>query len=198
MTIPPCRAEPQLQSRHQLRRHPKRGFTALELLVTIAILGILTALAAPSFVPLMERWRTQQVAEQLRSTIYFARSEAIKRGGNVVLQKLPNAGDCSFASGNDEWGCGWFVCVDSNSNGSCAASEEVLQRYDTPGKVKVRRSTSGAGIKLNRWGLVEGKYPGFTIVPEGKNLSDPAARGICVSSGGRVRLVKAEDVPCNS
>src|SRR2546427_6401346 len=36
------------------------------------------SLAAPSFTPLMERWRVRQVAEDLQATIYFARSEALK------------------------------------------------------------------------------------------------------------------------
>src|SRR5256885_11314686 len=65
----------------------RKGFTTLELMVVVAILAILTALAAPSFTPLMERWRVRQVAEDLQATIYFARSEALKRGGNVTIAK---------------------------------------------------------------------------------------------------------------
>ena len=65
--------------------HGARGFTAIELMVTIGIAAILAALAAPSFTGLMERWRVRQAAEGLQSTLYYARSEAIKRGGNVVM-----------------------------------------------------------------------------------------------------------------
>ena len=39
------------------------GFTAIELLVVVAIVAILTALAAPSFTPLIERWRVRQARE---------------------------------------------------------------------------------------------------------------------------------------
>ena len=56
-----------------------KGFTAIELLVTIAILGVLAAIAAPSFKPLIERWKVRQVTEELQSTFYVARSEAIAR-----------------------------------------------------------------------------------------------------------------------
>jgi type IV fimbrial biogenesis protein FimT len=64
-----------------IRRHFSRGFTAIELMVTVAILAVLAGIAAPSFNPIIERWRVRQVSEELQSTLYFARSEAVKRGG---------------------------------------------------------------------------------------------------------------------
>lgn len=71
---------PHLSLSAPTQSHPARGFTAIELLVTIAILAVLAALAAPSFTPSLERWRVMQATEQLKSTLYFARSEAIKQG----------------------------------------------------------------------------------------------------------------------
>ncbi|MGL6206135.1 MAG: pilus assembly FimT family protein, partial [Giesbergeria sp.] len=66
----------------KVRQH---GFTAIELMVVVAIVAVLAALAAPSFTPLIERWRVRQAAENLTSSLYFARSEAIKRGGGIAL-----------------------------------------------------------------------------------------------------------------
>lgn len=153
------------------------------------------SLAAPSFSSLMERWQSSQTSEQLKDTIYFARSEAIKRGGNVALQKLPNnTNGCTTATGADNWDCGWFVCEDTNGNGTCGATEPVLQRFDAPAKVEITRSTSVASIKFNRWGLVDGAFPGFSVVPAGKSVSDPAARGVCTSAGGRVHITTTP--PC--
>jgi type IV fimbrial biogenesis protein FimT len=40
-----------------LRRQAQYGFTVIELMVVVAIVAILAALAAPSFTPLIERWR---------------------------------------------------------------------------------------------------------------------------------------------
>ena len=171
----------------------------MEVMVVVAIMGILAALAAPSFTPLIERWRVRQATEQLQSTLYYARSEAIKRGGGIAITKLPNGTNgCTYASTDRMWSCGWIVCEDLNGNGECGTTEPVLQRVDAASRVMVVRTASGKHIKLNRWGLVAGPYLGFNIFPLDKTLSNPNTRGLCMSSGGRVRIVPQEDVPCTS
>ena len=181
----------------QARRHVA-GFTAIELMVVVSIVAILAALAGPSFTPLIENWRVRESAEQLQSTLHYARSEAIKRGGRVVIQKIPNnTNGCTSASGTRDWDCGWNVCEDTNNNGACNASEPILQRVDAPSKVQISRTGGGASIKLNRWGLVDGTWLGFSLVPLEKGTTHPGARGLCMSSGGRIRIVPPEDIPCN-
>ena len=175
-----------------------RGFTLLEVMVVLAILGVLAAIAGPSFTPLIERWRVRQTVESMKSTLYYARSEAIKRGGHVAIQKLPNnTNGCTSAISNDDWDCGWIVCEDINGNGKCNRKDPVLQRVDTAARVQVTRtSSSGVNIKLNRWGLVDGDYLGFSLVPFGKSTIDPAAQGICMSSGGGIRVIPPKEIPC--
>jgi len=175
--------------------HGARGFTAIELMVTIGIAAILAALAAPSFTGLMERWRVRQAAEGLQSTLYYARSEAMKRGGNVVMQKLPNGTNGCSALTTQEWSCGWVVCADTNGNGACGNSEPVLQRVDAPINLDVMRTGNGASVAFNRWGM-PGSWLGFSIQPHDQPASD-AIRGVCMSSGGRVRVIPSEDVPCS-
>jgi type IV fimbrial biogenesis protein FimT len=173
------------------------GYTLLEVMVVVSILGILTALAAPSFTPIIERWRVRQAAEDLQSTLYYARSEAIKRGGNIAIQKTPNnTNGCTTALTDKDWDCGWFVCEDVNGDGTCDAADPVLQRYDAPTNVLIARTVVIPNIKLNRWGLVDGAFLGFNLVPLNKPTTDPAARGLCMSSGGRIRVILPEAIPC--
>ena len=182
----------------QLQLQFAGGFTTIELMVSLAIMGVLAAVAVPSFTPLIEKWRVRQATEYLQSSLYYARSEAIKRGGRVVIQKIPNnTNGCTTASGTRDWDCGWNVCEDTNDNGACNASEPILQRVDAPSKVQISRTGGGASIKLNRWGLVDGTWLGFSLVPLDKGTSHPGARGLCMSSGGRIRIVPPEDIPCN-
>lgn len=184
-------------SAHTAITQAHRGFTMIEVMVVIAIMGVLATLAAPSFTPMIERWRVRQAVESLTSTIYYARSEAIKRGGRVAIQKLPNnTNGCTTASGNRDWDCGWFVCVDTNDNNACNNDEPVLQRYDAPANLQITRTGGAASIKLNRWGLVDGAWLGFSLVPLNKSTSDQATRGLCMSSGGRIRVTLPEATPC--
>ena len=61
------------------------GFTLLEVLITMTIIGILTAVAAPSFITFIKRDRLVTNSNQLHSVFKFARSEAIKRDQTVSL-----------------------------------------------------------------------------------------------------------------
>lgn len=169
------------------------GFTTVELLVSIAVLGVLTAIAVPNLIPLVESWRVMQTTNHLHDTLSFARSEAIKRGGQVVIQKI-SASNCP--TGTRDWDCGWIVCHDANGNGSCNTTDPVLQRIDAPAKVQVTRTSGGASIKFNRWGLVDGPWLGFSLIPLDKSTNHPGARGLCMSSGGRIRILPPQDIPC--
>jgi type IV fimbrial biogenesis protein FimT len=141
----------------------------------------------------------RQATEALQSTLHLARSEAIKRGGRVVVQKIPNnTNGCTSATGTRAWDCGWIVCHDTDNSGTCTSTEPVLQRIEAPAKVQVTRTGGSVSIKLNRWGLVNGTWLGFSIVPKDGAIDSPAARGVCMSAGGRIRIVKAEEVPCGN
>ena len=172
------------------------GFTAIELMVVVSIVAVLAALAGPSFLLMMESWRVRDATESLRSTLMLARSEAIKHGGGVAIHKLSNTSSCTSPSSDQDWDCGWIICQDTNNNGTCNASEPVLQRIEAPGKVQVTRTGGGASIKLNRWGLVDGTWLGFSLVPYDKTTTHPGARGVCMSSGGRIRILLPEAIPC--
>lgn len=174
-----------------------RGFTIVELMLVVAILAVLAALAAPSFTPVVERWRVRQTVEGLLSTLHYARSEAIRRAGGVFIEKLPqNTNGCALAGGDDDWGCGWVVFVDANGNRHWDAGEEI-QRFDTSAHTSVTRSKPGMTIGVDRWGKMDGiSAMGFVIAPHPAGITSSAAKGICLSSGGRIRIINKDQLPC--
>jgi type IV fimbrial biogenesis protein FimT len=169
---------------------PRRaaGLTLIEVLVTLAIVAILMTLAVPSFKPTLDRWRVKQSVGALTDTIRLARSEAIKRGGSVVIQKLPNTtGGCTLAAAAGDWGCGWRVFIDSDANGSYSANEEILQTAQLPPGIQVRHAVSVAAIGVDRWGKMDGlNAKSFTIFPALDGTASQATRTLCISAGARI------------
>ena len=166
----------------------------IEALVTIAVLAVLASLAAPSFSSLMERWRARDAAEALVSTIYVARAEAMRRGGDIVVRKNQNTPGCSLAGTAQSWGCGWVVFHDLNRDKN-PDTNEVIRTYSGAARTNVMHNSGGAYFTVDRNGVIGSlNAKGFNISPENGGISSPAARGVCVSSGGRVKVIG--DPPC--
>jgi len=103
----------------------QRGLTLLELMITLAVAGVLFALAAPNFRTMVQNNRiTTQVNEFVTATTY-ARSEAIRRGGSVTLCLSTDLASCDEAG--DDWAAGWIV-IEGNPDGY----GEVLRVWDAP------------------------------------------------------------------
>jgi type IV fimbrial biogenesis protein FimT len=185
-------------------RLASQGFTIIEVMIVVAIMAILLALAGPSFTGLIERWRVRDSAESLTSSLYHARSEAIKRGGNVIIVKYANSGACTTATANTEWGCGWHVFFDANGNGSqdaCVAAntpnECDIQTTPAPIRMQIKLPSSTGSITVDRWGMLS--HTGgaatptsmaFELMPKDKTLSDASAAKLCTGTGGRIVRVK--------
>ena len=65
--------------------HKNSGFTITELMVTIAIVAILASLAIPNFIAWLPNYRLRSGAEEIQSTLQFARLTAIKRNATATV-----------------------------------------------------------------------------------------------------------------
>jgi type IV fimbrial biogenesis protein FimT len=115
------------------------GFTLIELMVTIAVAGVLLAVATPNLRTFMQNNRLSSAANDMLRSFQIARSEAVKRQQNVVVCGSANPTDanptCSYVAFS-----GWIVFQDSNFNWSVDPGEPILERHevlDTSITVKV-------------------------------------------------------------
>jgi type IV fimbrial biogenesis protein FimT len=89
-----------------------RGFTLVEMMVVVAIVGVIMLVAAPAYTTLIERTRLKSYANELVSSAYLARSEAIKRNEIMTMCVSTDGASCT---GGGEWEQGWIVMDPSNT-----------------------------------------------------------------------------------
>lgn len=119
-----------------LLRH--KGFTLMELMIVIVVLGILAAIALPSFQSILEGRRLVGAADDLYSNLQYARSEAIKRNEVIRFQVTTGANWCFGVDDDDGVAC------DCNAN-AC----------EIDGVLKNVTSATYSGIQMSAGGVIE-------------------------------------------
>ena len=148
------------------------GFTLLELMIVIAIFGVLAAVMTPSFLEWRDRSKVRGDATELRAAFESAKLRAIKHNTNVVVT-FPNT--TSYQS-----------FIDTNDNGARDAGEDLLiDRTLSPGVTITDNTFVGNDMAFNSRGMANGPNSTGTITmtsPGGERYS------VVVSSFGRVRM----------
>lgn len=161
-----------------------RGFTLIELMVTITILGILTVLALPGFTRWISSTQVRTLAESFQNGIRLAQREAALRNGVVTFLQTADS-DPTCSSTGSSTGKNWVVC---------AGSSVVQKSVGNAGGSSAKVSASVSSITFNglgRTGL--GAAMTIEVTSTGGACETATAEGIrclnvLVSQGGKVRL----------
>lgn len=84
-----------------MKKNKNKGFTLAELLIVVAIIGVLVAISIPIFTSQLEKAREATDAANIRSQYAEVMSEAITEGGNVSGKDL--FGAVELKQKKDEW-----------------------------------------------------------------------------------------------
>ena len=182
--------------------HSFRGFTLIELMVTIAVAAVLMAWAAPNFVELRRNSALTSTTNTLTAALNSARSEAMKHSAFAMVVPQDNA----------NWATGWRVFVDKNLNQTFDAGTDqlVLEQTALPDFLLISGNGTAAGgspyVLYNGSGYSRtknGAFGALTFTIERNDVTGDRrtqqTRRLIVSRTGRVRSCRpASDATCTA
>ena len=101
-------------------RRRAAGFTLIELMVTLTVLGFLLAVAVPSFNNAVLGNKLTGYANSFLASAQLARSEAIKRNAAMTMCRSADGTTCATSGG---WQQGWILFNDKDGDGSVNGDE---------------------------------------------------------------------------
>lgn len=99
------------------------GFTLIEMMVVITLVGILISVAIPSFQEMIKNNRSTSIINTMQGSLMYAKGEAITIGQSVSLCKRDGANGGVVCDNTQNWEDGWIVFRDVNANGVIDAED---------------------------------------------------------------------------
>jgi type IV fimbrial biogenesis protein FimT len=170
------------------KQNRARGFTMLELLITLGIVGIAATLALSSMTTLIGESSSEDFTRTLSKTVNFSRVQSVSTGQTVTLCTVVD-GICA-----NDWTQNITIFVDA-SNNRTLGTNTVLRIIDAiPSQDQLTYTGTALGISFYPDGSIGDSDNGvFTYMVN--RACDLSARGVDVNNSGRARFV--EQITCS-
>jgi type IV fimbrial biogenesis protein FimT len=183
-----------------MESHRSAGFTLLELLIALMIMGILAFLAAPAWRGLMTEIRVGNWQRQLHGALYYTRGHAIYSGKPTVICARGSSGGCAASGGS--WHNGWLVFEDPQGAGDCRPGPEgrvcsgtgapVLRMREGTDDLRIINNHNVARrVRYNPQGLSYGYTGRFTVCAGTESAED---KGLVIANTGRIRSARPSEL----
>lgn len=160
------------------------GFTLIELMVTVAVVGILAVVGVPAMTGLINMNRISAANDNLTSALQLARSEAIRRGASVTICATSNGTTCANQTNWNRW----IVRGRDNAASEAEGSEVIdVMRDETPAG-NIQLQGPAGGIRFRPSGLIDSEETLTVCMPT--NHPSQNQRVVTVMLSGGLRTEK--------
>lgn len=164
-----------------MKQKPQSGITALELLVTMAVIAVLLTTGVPAVKNYSWNLRLRSAMDSLHTDLNLARGRAIGDNIQTVICAANNPQDCS---GTSSWQNGWIVFTDINGDRRRQAIEPLLKHAGATELLYIASSRSRSSLRF----YPNGSAPGTnTSIVFCDTRGAVHAGKISVSNSGRIR-----------
>jgi len=163
----------------------QRGFTVIELMMAIIVLGVLLGLAIPSFMETIRNNRVIAHNNEFIGALNIARSEALKRSDSVSICASADELTCS---GDTNFGTGWILFTDPNANGTFEAPDELLQTWGAGPPDLTLNAATRSFVRFGASGTSASGLETFNLIRN--DCVGLKARRITISVVGRISTAK--------
>lgn len=165
-----------------------RGFTLIELVVTISILGIIMAIAIPSFTSIIKNNTIISISNNMITSLNYARSEAIKR--NIPVS-ICAPSDANYTACGNSWNLGWLIFVNPNNANvivNTAAAPLLRVEAITDQNVTLTTNPNVGIVTYNGSGFPTQNTANVAFTIKATGCTGDAGRQIAISMTGRATV----------
>ncbi len=160
-------------------RTSQRGFTIIEVMITLAVIGVLLGLGAPGFIEWLQNQQIRAAAEATLNGLQVARGEAVRRNTPVRFQLVSDlTSSCVLAS--------------DSATGACDATTDSGQPVPPPGRILQRRTSAEGSPNAVARSVFVPSPPAAPAAQAASTVTFAALGNVVANADGTPSIVKID------